>query len=103
MAMTRCPYKPALLCVLALLLAWTCVQQVHAAPRFRHLTMEDGLSNNEVYDVVQDRKGYIWLATADGLDRYDGYSFTVFRHDPSNPASLSGSAPSLTASIFMIR
>jgi signal transduction histidine kinase/ligand-binding sensor domain-containing protein/CheY-like chemotaxis protein len=86
----RSPYRSALLRVLALVLAWACVQQVHAAPRFRHLTMEDGLSNNEVYDVVQDRKGYIWLATADGLDRYDGYSFTVFRHDPTNPASLSG-------------
>src|ERR1051325_7217052 len=88
--MTRCPYKPAFLRLLVLVLAWTCAMQVHAATRFRHLTMEDRLSNKEGYDIAQDRKGYIGLATADGLDRYDGYSFTVFRDDPANPASLSG-------------
>ena len=52
--------------------------------------MEDGLSNNEVFDIIQDRQGYIWIATEDGLDRYDGYNFKVFRHDPNNPGSLSG-------------
>ncbi|HSN16736.1 MAG TPA: two-component regulator propeller domain-containing protein, partial [Gammaproteobacteria bacterium] len=74
----RRPQKTVLLCTLAMVLAWACITQAHAAPRFRHLTMEDGLSNNEVYDIAQDKKGYIWLATADGLDRYDGYGFTVF-------------------------
>ncbi len=49
------------------------------------------LSNNEVYTVIQDRKGYIWFATGDGIDRYDGYVFKIFRHDPNDPGSLSGS------------
>ena len=52
--------------------------------------MEDGLSNNEVFDIIQDRQGYIWIATEDGLDRYDGYTFKIFRHDTNNPGSLSG-------------
>lgn len=68
---------------------------IYAAPglataRFHQLSMEDGLSNNEVYTVIQGGKGYIWLTTGDGLDRYDGYTFKVFRHDPNNPNSLSG-------------
>ncbi|HET7175529.1 MAG TPA: two-component regulator propeller domain-containing protein [Gammaproteobacteria bacterium] len=52
--------------------------------------MEDGLSNNEVYGVIQDRQGYMWFSTGDGLDRYDGYTFRVFRHDPGNLGSVSG-------------
>ena len=61
-----------------------------ATAKFRRLTMEDGLSNNEVLTAIQDRQGYIWLGTADGLDRYDGYTFRVFRHDPNDPKSISG-------------
>lgn len=52
--------------------------------------MEDGLSNNEVNTVIQDRRGYIWMSTADGVDRYDGYAFQVFRHDSNDPGSISG-------------
>lgn len=56
---------------------------------FNHLTTEDGLSNNNVYDVIQDRLGYLWFATEDGLCRFDGYEFKVFRNDPANQNSLS--------------
>ena len=52
--------------------------------------MKDGLAANRVYAVLQDQQGYIWLATENGLDRYDGYSFKTFAHDPSDPDSLSG-------------
>ncbi|MDX1660743.1 MAG: two-component regulator propeller domain-containing protein [Gemmatimonadota bacterium] len=58
---------------------------------FRHLTIADGLSQNAVYAILQDRRGLMWLGTKDGLNRYDGYDFTVFRHDPFDPASMSGS------------
>ena len=75
----------------AALLAMAYASPGCATARFRHLTMADGLSNNEVFDIIQDRKGYIWLATADGLDRYDGYSFKTFRHDPNDPTSLAAS------------
>ena len=63
---------------------------VNSAPRFRHVSMEDGLSNNEVSTLLQDKQGFLWIATGDGLNRYDGYNFKVFRHDQNTPASLSG-------------
>ena len=57
--------------------------------RFEHLTIEHGLSQNTVMAIVQDRDGYMWLGTEDGLHRYDGYRFTVYRNDPEKPHSLS--------------
>ena len=59
--------------------------------RFEHLTTEDGLSNNSVPSILQDREGFMWFGTFYGLNKYDGYNFTVFKHDPNNPAhSLQG-------------
>lgn len=52
--------------------------------------MGDGLSHNKVNCVLQDQKGFLWFGTEDGLNRYDGRFFTVFRNDPGNTASLSG-------------
>ena len=57
--------------------------------RFRHFTTEDGLSQNSVFAVAQDQQGFIWVGTADGLCRYDGYHFTVFRPDPNDSSSIS--------------
>lgn len=57
--------------------------------RFQRLTVEDGLPHATVLMVLQDQQGFMWFATADGLARYDGYDFTVFRHDPADPTSLS--------------
>ena len=56
---------------------------------FAYIGGNEGLSENIVNDIVQDQNGFIWLATNDGLNRYDGYSMTHFRYDPSNPQSLS--------------
>ncbi|MEL6717850.1 MAG: two-component regulator propeller domain-containing protein, partial [Bacteroidota bacterium] len=47
----------------------------------------DGLSQNSVMAIAQDGDGYIWLATRDGLNKYDGYQFTHFRQDPTKPKS----------------
>jgi len=57
--------------------------------RFNHLTVENGLSNNVVNTVIQDQTGFMWFATEDGLNRYDGYIFKIFRHDPENSNSIS--------------
>ena len=62
--------------------------------RFERLTIEQGLSQNNVFSLLQDRAGFVWLGTADGLNRYDGYNFTVYKADPANPRSLSNSAVS---------
>src|ERR1035437_2723215 len=56
---------------------------------FRHLTTDDGLSQDHILDILQDRRGFMWFATIDGLNRYDGSTFVVFKHDPNNPATLS--------------
>lgn len=57
--------------------------------KFQHLSVEQGLSQSSVLCIVQDRKGFIWFGTEDGLNRYDGYRFTTFRPDTANPYSLS--------------
>ncbi len=49
---------------------------------------EDGLSNLTVRDIACDAEGEIWIATRDGLNRYDGYSITTYRTDPDNPSSI---------------
>ncbi len=51
------------------------------------LTIEHGLSQSTVQAILQDRDGFMWFGTMDGLNRYDGYNFVVFRHDPEHPAS----------------
>jgi len=90
--MSKTPHRlyTSLLSIALSVLAVTYIPAASATARFRHLTMENGLSNNEVYTIIQDRKGYIWLGTLDGLNRYDGYTFKIFRHDANDPASLSG-------------
>lgn len=65
---------------------------VHAqtrTPRFTHLTSEHGLSNDVVHCILQDSQGFMWFGTHDGLNKYDGYTFTIYRHRRSNPDSLS--------------
>ncbi len=57
--------------------------------RFNQLTVEDGLSNNIVNSVIQDKYGFMWFATEDGLNRYDGYGYKIFRHDPEDPNTIS--------------
>ncbi len=60
--------------------------------KFSHLSLEHGLSQNSVYSICQDYKGFMWFGTEDGLNRYDGYKITVFRHVHADPGSLQGSA-----------
>ncbi len=55
---------------------------------FTRLSIEDGLSQSTVNCILQDRTGFLWLGTQDGLNRYDGYGFTVYKHDPTDPSSL---------------
>ncbi|MDQ1355428.1 MAG: hypothetical protein QG657_5738, partial [Acidobacteriota bacterium] len=58
---------------------------------FDHLTREDGLSQNNVYGILQDYKGFMWFGTEDGLNMYDGYKFTIFKPDPNDPTNISDS------------
>ena len=57
--------------------------------RFERITINDGLSQGSIRCIHQDKNGFLWFATQDGLNRYDGYSFTIFRKEIYNPSSLS--------------
>ncbi len=56
---------------------------------FEHLTIDQGLPNNTVISFERDHLGFTWIATNDGLARYDGYDFRIYEYDRDNPASLS--------------
>ena len=57
--------------------------------QFYTLTTKDGLSSNEVNCIFKDSKGFVWFGTKDGLNKYDGSRFTVYRNDPGNANSIS--------------
>ncbi|WP_336518310.1 sensor histidine kinase [Pollutibacter soli] len=57
---------------------------------FRNLNTDNGLSNNKVNCILQDRRGFMWIGTDDGLNRYDGFRFEVYRHDAAVPSTISG-------------
>ncbi len=56
--------------------------------RFEQLSIEDGLSQSVITSVLQDQFGFIWIGTQDGLNRYDGNTFTIYRPDPNDPGAI---------------
>lgn len=84
---------------------------------FRSLEVENGLSQNMVYCIIQDACGFMWFGTQDGLNRYDGQNFRVYKKDPSNANSIGSNSlfsmledkkgmiwlGTMMASIFMTR
>ena len=57
--------------------------------QFEQLTTKDGLSNNSVKCILQDHLGFMWFCTEDGLNKFDGYNFTVYKHIPEDSSSIS--------------
>jgi ligand-binding sensor domain-containing protein/signal transduction histidine kinase len=57
---------------------------------FEHLSSEDGLSQNSVVKIFQDSRNFLWFATWDGMNRYDGYKFKIYKSSPSDSTSISG-------------
>ena len=75
--------------VLFLLILIFAVSDIHSLDfRFDRIDSRDGLAGNSVSGVIQDKRGFIWFATQDGLNRYDGKTFRLFEHEPFNPESL---------------
>jgi ligand-binding sensor domain-containing protein/serine phosphatase RsbU (regulator of sigma subunit) len=71
-------------------LVWLCQFFVNAQDlKFKHLSNDAGLSQVTVRSIFQDSKGFIWIGTQDGLNRYDGYHFKVFKNNPSDKKSIS--------------
>lgn len=57
--------------------------------RFERISIEQGLSQASINCMLQDSYGYMWFGTQDGLNKYDGYAFTVYKHDPTRSNTLS--------------
>src|SRR5665647_506111 len=57
---------------------------------FDFYSQENGLSNNQIHCILQDKKGWMWFGTSQGVCRFDGYKFTIFKNDPEDSASLKG-------------
>jgi len=81
--------KPLFLaCLLGI---WSCLPASAQQQKFKftRLDINDGLSQNCVLCVLQDRRGFMWFGTRDGLNKYDGYQIRVYRNDPKDPHSIS--------------
>jgi len=55
---------------------------------FEQITTRDGLSQNDINDIYQDSRGFMWFGTNEGLNKYDGYSFTIYKPDPNTPGAI---------------
>ena len=55
---------------------------------FRNYQVDDGLSHNSVWYVMQDSDGFMWFGTNDGLNRFDGKNFKVYKHNPNDSTSI---------------
>jgi ligand-binding sensor domain-containing protein len=58
-------------------------------PKFEHLSVAQGLSQSSVHCMLQDRQGFMWFGTGDGLNKFDGYSFTAYKHEAGDSTALS--------------
>ena len=76
----------ALISFLCYIICWAQAADEHYY--FKNLSIQDGLSQNSVTSILQDRKGFMWFGTKDGLNRYDGFSFRKFKYDELNNNSI---------------
>ena len=76
-----------LLCIL-LSFSGTVFSQHEKQYAFTHFRTNNGLASNSVFNILQDKQGYIWFSTVDGLQRYDGNRFLTFRHSSTDPHSI---------------
>ena len=90
-------FKRYCLFFVLLMLAEFAFSQKEKQYAFTHFSTTNGLVSNSVYQIVQDKQGYIWLGTIDGLQRYDGNRFLTFRHSSTDANSIpSDFIPQLT-------
>jgi ligand-binding sensor domain-containing protein len=82
-------YGDSLIACLLMAVSIFSVDTVNGQKLFYHLTQDDGLSNANVNCILQDRNGFMWFGTNDGLNKFDGYEFTVYRNSPKDPHSIS--------------
>jgi signal transduction histidine kinase/DNA-binding response OmpR family regulator/ligand-binding sensor domain-containing protein len=74
--------------IVSITLVWLAAT-AQKTPGYQTISTAEGLSQGMIFDMLQDKEGFIWIATKNGLNRYDGYTFKVFTNDPYNVNSLS--------------
>ncbi|MES2774430.1 MAG: ATP-binding protein [Bacteroidota bacterium] len=86
------PFLPKKNClIICAVIMWLGISaQSKKAEPYLSITTAQGLSQGMIFDLLQDKEGFIWVATKNGLNRYDGYNFKVFTNDPYNASTLSG-------------
>jgi len=77
-----------LFCLLIMMLLSSTAIAQKKPVKFNRLTSSDGLSQNTVSAIVQDHDGFIWIGTEDGINKYDGYNFEIFKRNPGDSLSL---------------
>lgn len=70
-------------------LFYTCLSAQYSNLKFENLSTIDGLSSSTCVDIHQDAEGFLWFATINGLNKYDGYEFTIYRTVVGDPHSIS--------------
>ncbi len=70
---------------------WLSLFAQREKPKFQRISLEQELSHGTVYSILQDRRGFLWIATEGGLNRYDGYTITTYLHDPLDTNSIANS------------
>lgn len=80
--------KQILFLVILWISACPLYSQITEPISFVHIGLNEGLSQSTVFDITQDKRGNMWFATYDGLNKYDGYSFTVYQHDEKKANSI---------------
>ncbi len=78
----------ALLVASIYLLSTACLLAQWQTPAFTRLSTNEGLSQSHVRAILKDSKGFMWFATDEGLNRYDGYKFSIYKHAPENRSSI---------------
>jgi ligand-binding sensor domain-containing protein len=74
--------------ILAVLCLFSLALNAQSHYRFDHLTLKDGLSQSQAYCFLQDSYGYTWIGTQDGLNRFDGYEFKIYKNNPFDSTTL---------------
>jgi ligand-binding sensor domain-containing protein/signal transduction histidine kinase/DNA-binding response OmpR family regulator len=86
-AVLRCLFNLGLLFGFSAVIAWPS-HAIEGGITYQRISIESGLSQSTVNHILQDSKGFLWFATQDGLNKYDGYTFSVFNHNPQDPQTL---------------
>lgn len=89
--MPNCPSLYRSLFTLFLWSLWILSVRAQSSFTFKRLTTTSGLSQSNVTSIAKDEKGFLWFATRDGLNRYDGYQFKIYQYDREDKTSLSSS------------